>query len=154
MKDELFSDFDRRAMLLALEEAKQAAEEGEIPIGAVIYCQGRLLAKAHNLVERLQDPTAHAEMLAISQAVEAIGAKYLAQCTLYVTVEPCLMCAAASRWAQVGELIYAIAEPKVGYSQFAHNALHPKCKLRSGLMADEAKALMQTFFKGKRTPKS
>lgn len=141
---------DEYFMRMALEEARQAFDEGEVPIGAVVVCAGQVVARAHNLVERLQDPTAHAEMLAITAATERLGAKRLAQCTLYVTIEPCPMCAGGVRWAQLSEVVYGASEEKFGYSVFSENILPRGCKRRSGVLADEARALMQTFFRARR----
>lgn len=141
---------DIRYMRIALEEARAAAEEGEIPIGAVIVCKGQIVARAHNRVERLNDPTAHAEMLAITMAVDAIGGKYLRDCTLYVTVEPCLMCAGALRWTQILRVVYGASEPKVGYRLFTDHALHPKCHVEGGILADESENLMRSFFAERR----
>ncbi|WP_373697266.1 nucleoside deaminase [Porphyromonas loveana] len=141
---------DIRYMRLALEEAQMAAEEGEVPIGAIIVCKAQIIARAHNAVERLNDPTAHAEMLAITMAVDAIGGKYLRDCTLYVTVEPCLMCAGALRWTQIPRVVYGASEPKVGYHLFADNAFHPKCRVEGGILAAESEDLMRTFFASKR----
>ncbi|MDR0995554.1 MAG: nucleoside deaminase [Tannerella sp.] len=144
------ADEDLRFMKQALEEARQAAAEGEVPIGAVVVCGGRVIASAHNQTERLADPTAHAEMLAITSATNRMGAKYLTDCSLYVTVEPCLMCAGAIAWAQLGALVYGAADEKRGYSFFAPQALHPKTEVRSGTMADEAARLMRDFFRKRR----
>jgi tRNA(adenine34) deaminase len=141
---------DEDYMRQAMQEAKTAADEGEAPVGAVIVCKGRVIARAHNLTERLADPTAHAEMLAITAATNLLGAKYLADCSLYVTLEPCLMCAGAIAWAQLGELVYGASDPKRGYSVFAPAAMHPKTKVRSGVMADETASLMRDFFRARR----
>ena len=117
---------DTYFMRQALAEARLAAEEGEVPVGAVIVCQGRIMARTHNQTERLNDVTAHAEMLAITAATNAMGAKYLTDCTLYVTVEPCIMCAGAIGWAQIGTIVFGAADEKRGYSRFAPHAFHPK----------------------------
>ena len=130
--------------------AQAALEEGEIPIGAVIVCRGRIIGKGHNMTERLHDPTAHAEMIAITAATEAIGGKYLNDCTLYVTVEPCPMCAGALNWAQVGRIVYGASDPKRGHSLFSPSLLHPKTEVRSGVLEEECSTLMREFFKGKR----
>ena len=137
-------------MRQALIEAQYAASEDEIPIGAVVVCQGRVIARAHNLTERLTDVTAHAEMQAITAAATALGGKYLTDCTLYVTVEPCVMCAGAIAWAQLGRLVYGAADEKRGFRRFAPAALHPKTTVVSGVLADDCAALMQAFFKKKR----
>lgn len=141
---------DLRFMRLALEEAKAAYAEGEIPIGAVVVANGRVIARAHNQTETLHDVTAHAEMLTITSAANALGGKYLKDCTLYVTVEPCVMCAGAIGWAQISRLVYGVSDEKRGYSIFAPNALHPKTKVSAGVLQDECKALMTDFFKSKR----
>lgn len=141
---------DERYMREALAEAKAAAEEDEVPIGAVITCRGRIIAKGHNMVERLKDPTAHAEMIAITAATEAVGGKYLNDCTLYVTVEPCPMCAAALAWAQIGRIVYGTIDPKRGYSMFTPSLLHPKTQTQAGVLAEECGGLVSDFFKEKR----
>lgn len=137
-------------MQRAMEEAKAAATAGEIPVGAVVVCGGRIIARAHNLTETLCDVTAHAEMQAITAAANALGGKYLNQCTLYVTVEPCVMCAGAIGWSQLGRLVYGAADEKRGYHIFAPDALHPKTEVVSGVLADESAQLMRDFFKEKR----
>ena len=119
-------DEDSKYMAEALREAKAALEEGEIPIGAVVICRGRIIGKGHNMTERLHDATAHAEMIAITAATEAMGGKYLSDCTLYVTVEPCPMCAGALNWSQIGRIVYGAIDPKRGYSLFSPSLLHPK----------------------------
>jgi len=131
----------------ALKEAVRAASEGEIPIGAVIVSGGRIIARAHNLNETLNDPTAHAEMQAITMAASKYGGKYLTDCTLYVTVEPCPMCAAALAWAQIGTVAYGADDPKRGYSLFTPSLLHPKTKVIKGILADECGHLVTDFFK-------
>ena len=146
----LYMDVDERYMQEALREAKMAMEEDEIPIGAVIVCRGRIIGKGHNMTERLHDPTAHAEMIAITAATEALGGKYLNDCTLYVTVEPCPMCAGALNWAQVGRIVYGASDPKRGHSLFSPSLLHPKTEVRSGVLEEECSTLMREFFKGKR----
>ena len=137
-------------MKQALVEARQACEEGEIPIGAVVECQGRIIARAHNLTERLHDVTAHAEMQAITAAAEHLGGKYLTDCTLYVTVEPCPMCAGALGWAQLKRLVYGSSDEKRGYRRFAPQVLHPRTEVTAGLLDEECTALMQDFFRQKR----
>lgn len=143
-------DTDRRFMGYALQEARLAAEEDEIPVGAVIVCRGQVIAKGHNMTERLHDPTAHAEMIAITSATEALGGKYLNDCTLYVTVEPCPMCAAALCWAQMGRIVYGASDPKRGFSMFTPSLLHPKTETVSGVMEEECGGLMVSFFQNKR----
>lgn len=171
------TDKDQIYMREALREAKLAEEEGEIPIGAVVVCRDRIIAKGHNMTERLSDPTAHAEMIALTSACSAVGGKYLDGCTLYVTVEPCPMCAAALAWAQISTIVYGAADPKRGYSLFSaptlgtsatgpgsapspaaavpaaaasaksRTLLHPKTTVRSGVLASECGALVSDFFK-------
>lgn len=142
---------DARFMRLALQEARAAMDDGEIPIGAVIVSKGgTVLARAHNLTERLHDVTAHAEMQAITAAAEALGGKYLVDCTLYVTVEPCVMCAGALGWSQIGRVVYGAADPKRGFSNFAPKALHPKTQVAAGVLESDCAALMQQFFRDRR----
>lgn len=141
---------DSYYMKQALAEAKAAEEEGEIPIGAVVVCQGRIIAKAHNMTQRLIDVTAHAEMQAITSASAGLGNKYLNECTLYVTIEPCVMCAGAIAWAQLGRLVFGAADEKRGFSKYADNLLHPKTVVLSGVMAEECATLMKSFFAKKR----
>ena len=143
-------DLDETYMRKALEEARAAEAAGEIPIGAVIVCGDRIIARAHNLTETLNDVTAHAEMQAITMAANQLGGKYLPQCTLYVTVEPCTMCAGAIGWAQIGRLVYGADDEKRGFQRYAPNALHPKCTVTRGILEEECKSLMQQFFKEKR----
>ena len=137
-------------MRRALQEAQAAYEEGEIPIGAVIVCQDRIIARAHNLTETLNDVTAHAEMQAITMAANELGGKYLTDCTLYVTVEPCAMCAGALGWSQIPRIVYGCHDDKRGYTLLAPNALHPRCVVTAGVLEDECRQLMQQFFKDKR----
>jgi tRNA(adenine34) deaminase len=137
-------------MKQALAEARQAAAEGEVPVGAVIVCDGRIIARAHNQTECLNDPTAHAEMIAITAAANVLGAKYLTGCTLYVTVEPCVMCAGAIGWSQISTVVYGASDEKKGFQQFAPNALHPKTVIKKGLLADECANEMTTFFRNRR----
>ncbi|WP_092170541.1 nucleoside deaminase [Cyclobacterium xiamenense] len=134
----------------ALKQAEIALEEGEIPVGAVIVVRDRIIARAYNQTEKLTDVTAHAEILAITAASNALGAKYLPECKLYVTLEPCPMCAGACFWAQLGELHYGSADPQRGYSRISQPLLHPKTKISNGLLADESKNLLQAFFKNLR----
>ncbi len=137
-------------MKKALEEAALAAEEGEIPVGAVMVCQGKIIARAHNETERLNDVTAHAEMLAVTMAASALGGKYLNECTLYVTLEPCVMCAGALAWAQLGKLVYGASDPKRGFSRLTPSPLHPKTKITTGIMEEACSAPLLRFFKEKR----
>ncbi len=141
---------DERFMRAALEEARAADSEGEVPIGAVVVCKGRIIARGHNMTERLQDPSAHAEMIALTAATEAVGGKYLNDCTLYVSVEPCPMCAAALAWAQLGCLVFGALDPKRGYSIFTPPLLHPRTVVRSGILGEEASGLVRDFFKRNR----
>lgn len=141
---------DERYMRMALQEAEKAADENEIPIGAVIVCHGKVLSRAHNLTETLCDVTAHAEMQAITSAANTIGGKYLTDCTLYVTVEPCPMCAGAIGWAQIPRIVYGCPDAKRGYREYAPRALHPKATVTDGVLCDECKELMVNFFKSKR----
>jgi tRNA(adenine34) deaminase len=131
----------------ALKEALKAKEKGEIPIGAVVECNGSIIARAYNLNETLNDPTAHAEMQAITMATDYLGGKYLDTCTIYVTVEPCPMCAAALSWAQIGSIVYGANDPKRGYSLFSPSLLHPKTKVESGVLSDECGSIVSDFFK-------
>ena len=134
----------------ALEEAKIALEDGEIPIGAVVVCKGRIIGRGHNMTERLNDPTAHAEMIAITAATEALGGKYLEDCTLFVTVEPCPMCAGALNWAQVPRIVYGAPDPKRGSTLFSPSLFHPKTTLSGGILQEDCATLMKEFFKEKR----
>ncbi|MCR5679381.1 MAG: nucleoside deaminase [Prevotella sp.] len=141
---------DEQYMRLALAEAQKALAKGEVPIGAVVVCQDRVVARAHNLTETLTDPTAHAEMQAITIATNELGGKYLTQCTLYVTVEPCVMCAGALGWAQVPRIVYGCRDEKRGFLTYAPHALHPKADVTAGVMEEECRALMQNFFRQRR----
>ena len=141
---------DSQYMQMALREAQCAFDEGEVPVGAVVVCKDRIIARAHNLTETLNDVTAHAEMQAITAAANALGGKYLTDCTLYVTVEPCVMCAGAIAWAQVSRVVFGATDEKRGYRRYAPDALHPKTVVEQGLMADEASVLMKEFFKQRR----
>ena len=134
----------------ALREAALAAAEDEVPIGAVIVWNGRVIAKGHNMTERLGDATAHAEMIAITAATEAVGGKYLNDCTLYVTVEPCPMCAGALAWAQIGSVVYGASDSKRGFSQFTPSLMHPKTVVVSGVLSDECSSTVTEFFRNKR----
>jgi tRNA(adenine34) deaminase len=158
MNYELFSNFanmeqqqkDEKYMRKALDEAQKAYDEGEIPIGAIIVCQGHIIARAHNLTETLHDVTAHAEMQAITAAANELGGKYLTDCTLYVTVEPCIMCAGALGWSQIPRIVYGCRDEKRGHHDYAPHALHPKCNITGGMLEEECRQLMQDFFKQKR----
>lgn len=143
-------ELDEKFMREALAEARAAAAEEEIPIGAVIVCNGRIIGKGHNMVERLHDATAHAEMIAITAATEALGGKYLQDCTLYVTVEPCPMCAAALNWSQISRIVYAAPDPHRGYSLYSPSLLHPRTEVLSGVLAEECGSLVSDYFKNKR----
>lgn len=137
-------------MRKALVEAQTAFDEGEIPVGAVIVCRGQIVSRAHNLTETLTDVTAHAEMQAITAAANALGGKYLTDCTLYVTVEPCPMCAGAIGWAQIPRVVYGAADEKRGFRKYAPNVLHPRATVTGGVLEDECKTLMQDFFRRRR----
>lgn len=141
---------DEKYMKEALAEAGVARDEGEVPVGAVVVCDGRIIGRGHNMTERFHDVTAHAEMQAITAAADYLGAKYLDKCTLYVTVEPCVMCAGAIGWSQMGRLVYGASDDKRGFMKFAPQALHPKTEVVSGVMETEASRLMKEFFKAKR----
>ena len=141
---------DEKYMRLALAEAEAAAAADEVPVGAVVVCNGKVIARAHNLTETLTDVTAHAEMQAITMAASHIGGKYLTGCTIYVTLEPCPMCAAALNWAQISRIVYGASDPKRGYSLFSPSLLHPKTAVTSGIMEQECAGLITCFFKRKR----
>ena len=141
---------DEQFMRRALDEAMAARDAGEIPVGAVVVAGGRIIARAHNLTETLGDVTAHAEMQAITSAANQLGGKYLTDCTLYVTLEPCIMCAGAIGWAQIRRVVYGASDDKRGYSMFAPKALHPKCTVTTGILEDECRELMTQFFKSRR----
>ncbi len=141
---------DNYFMRQALNEAQKAFDKDEVPIGAVIVAENRIIARAHNLTEMLNDVSAHAEMQAITIAADTLGGKYLKNCTLYVTIEPCPMCAAALNWAQITRVVYGASDEKRGYSLFTPSLLHPRTSVTSGIMADECSALMQSFFEKKR----
>lgn len=142
---------NEKYMKEALRQAAQAEAEGEVPIGAVITCRGRIIGKGHNMTERLNDPTAHAEMIAITAATEAMGGKYLNDCTLYVTVEPCPMCAGALAWSQIGRIVYGASDPKRGFSMFSPSLMHPKTEVVSGVLAEECGSKVTEFFRKKRS---
>ena len=131
----------------ALREAREAADAGEVPIGAVVVCRGRVIARGHNMTEKLGDSTAHAEMIALTAAMEAQGGKYLKDCALYVTVEPCPMCAAAMNWAQMGRIVYGASDPRRGCTLYSPSLLHPRTEVRSGVLADDCSALVRDYFK-------
>lgn len=141
---------DDRWMAEAIKEAELAAAEGEVPCGAVVVCGGRIVGRGHNMTERLADVTAHAEILAMTAAAQTLGSKYLNDCTLYVTLEPCTMCAGALAWAQIGRIVYAASDPKRGYARLAPSPLHPKTHVTSGVCATEAAQLVKLFFKSRR----
>lgn len=147
--DKMLPD-DTYFMRKALDEARVAFDMDEIPVGAVVVCQNRIIAGAHNLTERLCDVTAHAEMQAITAAANSLGGKYLTDCTLYVTLEPCVMCAGAIGWAQIGRVVFGAADDKRGYRRFAPEAMHPKTEVTSGVLADACSALLREFFAKKR----
>lgn len=141
---------DEKFMRQALAEAQAAADAGEIPIGAVVVSNGRVIARAHNLTETLNDVTAHAEMQAITAAAEYMGGKYLTDCTLYVTIEPCVMCAGALGWSQIRRVVYGASEEKRGYQRYAPQALHPRTEVVGGVLEEECRAIMQQFFRQRR----
>ena len=141
---------DEKMMREALKEAQAAMTAGEIPIGAVVSWKGRIIGRGHNMTEKLHDTTAHAEMLAITAATEAMGGKYLTDCTLYVTVEPCPMCAGALAWSQISRIVYGAPDPRRGYSPFSPSLLHPRTEAIGGVLQEDCSALMLEFFKSKR----
>jgi len=143
-------DEDTYYMSLALKQAERALEEDEIPVGAVVVCQGKIVAKAYNQTEMLTDVTAHAEMFATTSAAQTIGAKYLKDCTLYVTLEPCLMCAGAIYWSQLGRLVFGASEDKRGFMSQGKSILHPKTEVAAGILAEESALLLQEFFSMRR----
>ena len=145
-----FSQPDERFMRMALDEARMAESEGEIPIGAVIVSKGRVIGRGHNLTEALTDVTAHAEMQAITAAAQFLGGKYLKDCTIYVTVEPCLMCAGALGWSQISRIVYGAEDPKRGYNRYTPRPFHPRAEIEGGLLADECGDLMSSFFAKRR----
>lgn len=150
MADSVYSTDDQRFMKMALSEAKRAFDADEVPIGAVVVLNGMVIGRGYNLTERLHDVTAHAEIQAITASAETLGSKYLEGCTVYVTVEPCVMCAGAMYWAKIKRLVYGAPDDKYGYTKVAPNALHPKTEVESGVMAQECAKLMKDFFKNKR----
>lgn len=143
-------DLDEKYMREALREAEAALAEDEVPIGAVVVCKGRVIARGHNMTERLSDPTAHAEMIAITAATEALGSKYLPDCSVYVTVEPCPMCAAALCWAQAGRVVYGASDPKRGCTLYSPSLFHPRTEVVKGVLAEECGTPVTDYFKNKR----
>lgn len=141
---------EKHFMNEALKEAQKALENDEVPVGCVIVCENEIIARAHNLTERLNDVTAHAEMQAFTSAADFLGGKYLNECSLYVTLEPCIMCAGASYWTQLKRIVYGAKDVKRGYSQLTQNVLHPKTEIVSGVMKDECSKLLTDFFERKR----
>jgi tRNA(adenine34) deaminase len=137
---------DEKFMRLALNEARLALAQREVPIGAVVVAGGRVIGRGHNLVETLSDATAHAEMQALTAAMSTLGGKYLPECTLYVTVEPCVMCGGALAWSQIGRVVYGASDPKRGYSTFSERIMHPRTEVISGVLREECEALMSSFF--------
>ena len=137
---------DEKYMRMALNEAERALAKREVPIGAVVVAGGRIIGRGHNLVETLMDATAHAEMQAITAAMSSLGGKYLSDCTLYVTVEPCVMCGGALAWSQIGRVVYGAPDPKRGYSTYSERIMHPKTKVVAGVLQDECEAMMKRFF--------
>lgn len=150
LKAQLLARRDEDFMRRALVEAQAAYDADEIPVGAIVVCNDRIISRAHNLTETLHDVTAHAEMQAITSAANHLGGKYLADCTLYVTVEPCVMCAGALGWSQISRIVYGAADEKRGFVQYAPKALHPKTTVVGGVLADECAELMRKFFKERR----
>ena len=146
----LLTNPDEYFMQQALSEARAAMDEGEIPVGAVIVSDNLVVARAHNLTERLHDVTAHAEMLAFTAAAEYFGGKYLGDCTLYVTLEPCVMCAGAAGWTQIGRIVYGASDPKRGFSRLGTSMLHPRTEVVSGILAPECESLLKAFFRPRR----
>lgn len=146
----IFDNPEEFYMQQALNEARLAYDEDEIPVGAVIVSNGQIIARAHNNTEQLHDVTAHAEMIAFTSATNYLGAKYLTDCTLYVTLEPCAMCAGAAGWTQIGRIVYGASDPKKGFEKIGRSMLHPKTKIESGLMKTECEQLLKDFFKKKR----
>jgi tRNA(adenine34) deaminase len=143
-------ELDEKFMREALREAGYAADEDEVPVGAVVVCRGRIIGRGHNMTESLHDPTAHAEMIAITAATEAMGGKYLNDCTIYVTVEPCPMCAGALAWSQIGRVVYGAADPKRGFSLYSPSLMHPKTEITAGILAGECGETVSAFFREKR----
>lgn len=146
----IFDNPDEYYMQQALREARLAYDEGEIPVGAVIVCNDHIIARAHNNTQQLHDVTAHAEMIAFTSATEFLGAKYLNECTLYVTLEPCVMCAGAAGWTQIGRIVYGASDPKQGFERLGRTMLHPKTAVDSGIMKEECETILKQFFSSKR----
>ena len=141
---------DEKYMRMALAQAQEAAQRDEVPIGAVVVCRGKVIARGHNLTETLTDVTAHAEMQAITAAASFLGGKYLTDCTLYVTIEPCLMCAGALSWSQISRVVYGATDDKRGYHTYCKNPFHKKTEVVGGILAEECAGLVTEFFKNKR----
>lgn len=141
---------DEKYMKMALAEAQKAFEKQEVPVGAIVVCKDVIIARAHNLVETLNDPTAHAEMQAITAAANYLGGKYLTDCTVYVTIEPCAMCAGALGWSQAAQLVYGAGDEKKGYSRISSALLHPGTKVKKGILSEECGEIMSRFFRNKR----
>lgn len=141
---------DEHFMKEAFKEAQKAFDEDEVPVGAVIVCENKIIARAHNMTERLNDVTAHAEMLAFTSATDFLGGKYLNECTLYVTLEPCVMCAGASYWTQLKKVVYAASDDKRGFAKHSENLLHPKTEITNGVLEQECSAILKAFFSKKR----
>lgn len=146
MKSNLSIYSDEHYMKQALREAELAYEEGEVPVGAVVVCQNKIIAKAHNQVQKLNDTTAHAEMLAITAAQNYLGAKYLDECSMYVTLEPCVMCGGALYWSQMANMFFAARDEKRGYSTISQKIIHPKTTVHFGILANESESLLNSFF--------
>lgn len=149
-EQETIQQKDERFMRRALQEAKAARDAGEIPVGAIVVAGDRIIARAHNLTETLSDVTAHAEMQAITSAANQLGGKYLTDCTLYVTLEPCVMCAGAIGWSQLRRVVYGASDEKRGFTKFAPKALHPKCTVTTGVLEEECRQLITDFFRSRR----
>ena len=145
-KNSVSREIDEKYMRMAIAEAKRALSNKEVPIGAVVVAGDRIIGRGHNLVETLMDATAHTEMQAITAAMSTLGGKYLNDCTLYVTVEPCVMCGGALAWSQIGRLVYGAADPKRGYSTYSERIMHPRTEVVNGVLKEECEALMQQFF--------
>jgi len=150
MADDIMTAEDEKYMRLAINEARKALDRREVPIGAVVVAGGAVVGRGHNLVETLQDATAHAEMQALTAAAATLGGKYLRECTLYVTVEPCVMCAGAIAWSQVGRVVWGADDPKRGFGRYSADILHPKTETVRGVLAGECERLMTEFFSGLR----
>ena len=145
-KIKVSAEQDQKFMRQALNEARRALDKREVPIGAVVVAGDRIIGRGHNLVETLMDATAHAEMQAITAAMAALGGKYLSDCTIYVTVEPCVMCGGALAWSQIGRVVYGAADPKRGYSTYSERIMHPRTEVTAGVLTEECEALMSDFF--------